>query len=285
MAIIDSQKFRIISETLPSKSETIVQYDCIPSFANIQLAAIHDIDNNQIVKPFGLKSGNAYAVVRHPSNHYYVKRLHQSARTSEAIKKLKRDLKITRHNNSVYRKLNQDLRTANETNHNLINEHENLKTGLTQENKQCKNEKEFLNQENEELKEENENYETEINDLKMTFGNLTDQINNYKARLSDFEAFFGTDEELGIMRCNGTSACSNSDYLTALCYLADNGPILETDFANLAWRIYANYTCLPCCILGDNIHSRMKICSSMASASDIIKQQASHGRCGIDFTP
>ena len=237
------------------------------------------------MKPFGLKSGNAYAVVRHPSNHYYVKRLHQSSRTSAAIKKLKRDLKITRHNNSVYRKLNQDLMTANETNHELINEHSNLRTGLMQQNKECNNEKDLCESNNEELKEKSKKYEAEINDFKMSFGNLTDQIDNCNSRLSDFEAFVGKDEELGILQCNGANACGNPDYLAASCYLADDGPVLETDLAHLEWRIYDNYTCLPCCILGDNIHSRMKMCSSMASASYIINQQALHGRCGIDFNP
>ena len=117
---------------MPPKTETIVQFDCIPSFANIQLSTIHDIDNNEIVKPFGLKSGNAYAVVRHASGHYYVKRLHQSSTTSAIVKKLRRDLKITRHNNLVYRNLNENLKTANETNSKLISEYSNLKTGLFQ---------------------------------------------------------------------------------------------------------------------------------------------------------
>ena len=122
---------------MPPKSETIVQFDCIPSFANIQLSTIHDIDNNEIVKNFGLKSGNAYAVIRHESGHYYVKRLHQSSTTSETVKKLRRDIKITRHNNLVYRKLNEDLKIANETNSKLIIEYSNLKTGLIEKNDHC----------------------------------------------------------------------------------------------------------------------------------------------------
>ena len=237
------------------------------------------------MKPFGLKSGNAYAIIRHVSNHYYVKRLHQSSRTSETIKKLKRDIKITRHNNAVYRQLNEDLMAANETNHKLINDHATVKMGLLQKNKQCYNENERCVLEIEGLKEKSKNYETQINAFNSSFENLTDQINNYKSRLSNFESIIFISPEMGIMRCNGAAACSNPSYMTALCYLTDGGPIVETTFEYWVSRIIDNYKCLPCCILGENIHPKMKQCSSMPSTSDIINQQTLHGRCGIDFNP
>ena len=79
--------------------------------------------------------------------------------------------------------------------------------------------------------------------------------------------------------------CNNPAYLTALCYLAEGGDIVETTFEYWISRLNDDYKCLPCCILGEDIHPKMKACSSMPSASDIIKQQALHGRCGIDFNP
>ena len=277
---------------MPPKTETIVQFDCIPSFENIQLSTIHDIDNNEIVKPFGLKSGNAYAVVRHASGHYYVKRLHQSTRTSAIVKKLRRDLKITRHNNLVYRNLNEDLKIANETNSKLISKHSNLKTGLIQKNEHCKNENEALKivnekfkSENEEFKEQNKQFEINITEFKWANGNLTDEIDNCESRLSHFDTIFSINEEFGILRCNGAVACSNPSYLTALCYLSEGGDIVETTFEYWIPRLNDDYKCLPCCILGEDKHPKMKTCSSMPSASDIIKQQALHGRCGIDFNP
>ena len=43
------------------------------------------------------------------------------------------------------------------------------------------------------------------------------------------------------------------------------------------------YWCMPCCILDENVHPKMKVCSSMPTQEDICKQQESHGRCGITF--
>ena len=45
------------------------------------------------------------------------------------------------------------------------------------------------------------------------------------------------------------------------------------------------YWCMPCCILDENVHPKMKACSSMPTKEDICKQQESHGRCGIEFHP
>ena len=43
------------------------------------------------------------------------------------------------------------------------------------------------------------------------------------------------------------------------------------------------YWCMPCCILDENVHPKMKVCSSLPTDEEICKQQESHGRCGIEF--
>jgi len=43
------------------------------------------------------------------------------------------------------------------------------------------------------------------------------------------------------------------------------------------------YWCMPCCILDENVHPKMKACSSLSSQQDICKQQERHGRCGVSF--
>ena len=37
--------------------KTYISYDCIPTFSNILVASIVDIDENQVVKSFGIKKG------------------------------------------------------------------------------------------------------------------------------------------------------------------------------------------------------------------------------------
>ena len=48
---------RPISEYLLPESKTIIEYDCMPTFANILAASIIDMDENLIVKSFGIKKG------------------------------------------------------------------------------------------------------------------------------------------------------------------------------------------------------------------------------------
>ena len=48
---------RPISEYLTPGTKTEIEYDCMPSFANVLLASITDIDNNRIVESFGIKKG------------------------------------------------------------------------------------------------------------------------------------------------------------------------------------------------------------------------------------
>ena len=37
--------------------KTIIEYDCIPTYANILAASIIDMDENRVVKSFGIKKG------------------------------------------------------------------------------------------------------------------------------------------------------------------------------------------------------------------------------------
>ena len=61
--------------------------------------------------------GRSYAVSRHPSGYYYVKKV-TGARTMEKLLaenvKLQRQLKVTRQNNAILRKQKSDLTLANE---------------------------------------------------------------------------------------------------------------------------------------------------------------------------
>ena len=48
---------RPISEYLTPGTNTEIEYDCMPSFANILAASITDMDKNRIVESFGIKKG------------------------------------------------------------------------------------------------------------------------------------------------------------------------------------------------------------------------------------
>ena len=48
---------RPISEYLSPKAKTLIEYDCMPTFANILAASIVDMDENRIIKSFGIKKG------------------------------------------------------------------------------------------------------------------------------------------------------------------------------------------------------------------------------------
>ena len=60
---------------------------------------------------------------------------------------------------------------------------------------------------------------------------------------------------------------------------------IETPFVTWNHVIKQGYWCMPCCILEDNIHPKMKVCSSIPTHGDICKQHHIHGRCGIEFDP
>ena len=63
------------------------------------------------------------------------------------------------------------------------------------------------------------------------------------------------------------------------------GAIIETPVVSWNHIIKRGFWCIPCCILDENIHPKMKVCSSMPNHEDICKQQNIHGRCGIEFDP
>ena len=46
-----------ISEFLAPETKTVIEDDCLPTFANILAARIVDMDDNRIVKSFGMKKG------------------------------------------------------------------------------------------------------------------------------------------------------------------------------------------------------------------------------------
>ena len=46
-----------VSVYLSPEMKTYISYDCIPTFSNILVASIVDIDENQVVKSFGIKKG------------------------------------------------------------------------------------------------------------------------------------------------------------------------------------------------------------------------------------
>ena len=37
--------------------KTVIEYDCMPTYANILAASIIDMDENRVVKSFGIKKG------------------------------------------------------------------------------------------------------------------------------------------------------------------------------------------------------------------------------------
>ena len=95
-----------------------------------------------------------------------------------------------------------------------------------------------------------------------------------------------------ITNCNAKNACGDLNFTAALCFKPRNdGPVNEAEHVMEApifsWNhiIKYGYWCMPCCILEDNIHPRMKVCSKMAREQDIVNQHYSHGRCGIEFDP
>ena len=48
---------RPVSEYLTPGTKTEIEYDCMPSFANILVASITDLDKNRIIESFGIKKG------------------------------------------------------------------------------------------------------------------------------------------------------------------------------------------------------------------------------------
>ena len=48
---------RPVSEYLSPETKTVVEYDCMPTLANILIATLVDMDDNRVIKSFGIKKG------------------------------------------------------------------------------------------------------------------------------------------------------------------------------------------------------------------------------------
>ena len=111
-----------------------------------------------------------------------------------------------------------------------------------------------------------------------------------------------------IVYCNGVNACGDEMFMAAVCdktgmcgtnfctflrrgnvvspgQLPSNEPGQKAPFVSWIHIIKQGYWCMPCCILEENVHAKMKTCSQMPHQDDICKQQNIHGRCGIEFDP
>lgn len=115
-----------------------------------------------------------------------------------------------------------------------------------------------------------------------------------------------------ITNCNGKNACGDPNFTAAACskescgtlfclFLrrgnieapgknpkkpsSSAGAVVETPFVSWNHIIKQGYWCMPCCILEDNIHPKMSVCSSIPSQEAICKQHSKYGRCGIEFNP
>jgi len=110
-----------------------------------------------------------------------------------------------------------------------------------------------------------------------------------------------------ITECNGKKACGDPNFMAAVCsqkacgtlfcqFLRRGnvvspgtdpvkGSVIEAPFVSWNHIVKQGYWCMPCCILEENMHAKMKLCSSMPEQAAICKQQNIHGRCGIEFDP
>jgi hypothetical protein len=108
-----------------------------------------------------------------------------------------------------------------------------------------------------------------------------------------------------ITECNGKNACGDPNLMAAVCAKKSCGTlfcqflrrgnvkkpgdakiaVIEAPFVSWNHIIKQGYWCMPCCILEENVHAKMKTCSKMPHQDDICKQQNIHGRCGIEFDP
>ena len=59
---------RPISEYLSPETKTVIEYDCMPTFANILAASIIDMDENRVIKSFGIKKGIELKIIFSKNN-------------------------------------------------------------------------------------------------------------------------------------------------------------------------------------------------------------------------
>ena len=116
-----------------------------------------------------------------------------------------------------------------------------------------------------------------------------------------------------ITNCNGKKACGDPNFTAAICskdscgtlfcmFLrrghlpaegqdpvkagsGGSGAVIEAPFVSWNHIIKQGYWCMPCCILEDNIHPKMSVCSSIPTYEEICKHHSKYGRCGIEFNP
>ena len=121
----------MVSEFLPANTTILIEFDCVMSFSKMQLSTITNMNDNIIIKGFGLRTGlktrtsprftivlgNKYELIRHHSGIYFIQKATEQEsmntlpmgssdvqRLVEDQKKLKYQLKITRQNNQRLRK-------------------------------------------------------------------------------------------------------------------------------------------------------------------------------------
>lgn len=126
------------------------------------------------------------------------------------------------------------------------------------------------------------------------------------------EAFDPVTKQVGkITNCNGKKACGDPNFTAAICSkdscgtlfcmflrrgkitapgkppqkAGGDGAVIEAPFVSWNHIIKTGYWCLPCCILEENIHPKMSVCSLIPTQEKICQQNDKHGRCGIEFNP
>ena len=54
---------RILSVFIPGNAETIINYDCVPSYSQTLAAEILNMDNNLLIPKTSLKSGKIVTII------------------------------------------------------------------------------------------------------------------------------------------------------------------------------------------------------------------------------
>ena len=90
-----------------------------------------------------------------------------------------------------------------------------------------------------------------------------------------------------ITNCDGNKACGDQNFMAAICTSGrgSGGATIEAPFVSWNHILRQGYLCIPCCILDQNVHDKMKACAAMPLTLDVRNQNQKHGRCGIEFNP
>lgn len=73
--------------------------------------------------------------------------------------------------------------------------------------------------------------------------------------------------------------------MAAVCFKPGGGAVVEAPFVSWDPLTKQGYWCMPCCILEDENHSKMKSCSEIPTEELVLRHHNTHGRCGIEFNP